>query len=210
MFLKIILFIFGCAWSALLQGLFLQLQWVGATLQLWCSGFAFCRARAPGTWAQSSWLPGARVQAQKLWCTGLVAPQRVGSSWATNQTHVSCIGRQILYHWATKEAPIWLILKIRYSSKDKKFGTGDKIQSEMLVAQSCPTLCDPMDCSSSGCSVHGILQARILERVAIPLPRGFSQPRDRTQVSCMAGRFFTIWATRERNPFKNQVWKNNK
>ena len=48
-------------------------------------------------------------------------------------------------------------------------------------------------------SVHGILQARILEWVAIPFSRGFSWPRDRTQVSSIAGRFFTIWATRETN-----------
>ena len=48
-----------------------------------------------------------------------------------------------------------------------------------------------------GSSVHGILQARILEWVAIPFPRGSSQPRDRIQISLIAGRFFTIWATRE-------------
>ena len=46
-------------------------------------------------------------------------------------------------------------------------------------------------------TVHGILQARILEWVAIPFSRGSSQPRDWTQVSCLAGRFFTSWATRE-------------
>ena len=61
-----------------------------------------------------------------------------------------------------------------------------------LVAQSCLTFCDPMDCSPLGSSVHGILQARILERVVIPFSRGSSQPRDQTQVSHMAGRFFTI------------------
>ena len=49
-----------------------------------------------------------------------------------------------------------------------------------LVAQSCPTLCNPMDCSTPGSSVHGILQARILERVAISHSRGSSQPRDQT------------------------------
>ena len=62
---------------------------------------------------------------------------------------------------------------------------------KVKVAQLCPTLCDPMDL------VHGILQARILEWVAFPFSRGFSQPRDRTQVSHIAGRFFTSWATRE-------------
>ena len=68
---------------------------------------------------------------------------------------------------------------------------------KVLVAQSCLTLCDPMDYSSLGSSVPGILQARILEWVAIPFSRGSSWPRDRTQVSRTAGGFFTIWATRQ-------------
>ena len=57
--------------------------------------------------------------------------------------------------------------------------------------QSCLTLCDPMDCSPPGSSLHGILQARILEWVAFPFSRESSQPRARTPVSCIAGRFFT-------------------
>ena len=61
-----------------------------------------------------------------------------------------------------------------------------------LVAQSCLTLCDLKDCSPPGSSVRGILQARILEWVAMPSSRGSSQPRDRTQVSCIVGGFFTI------------------
>ena len=61
----------------------------------------------------------------------------------------------------------------------------------VLVAQFCLTLCDPMDCSPPGSSVHEIFQARILEWVAISFSRGSSQPRDRTQVSCTAGRSFT-------------------
>ena len=64
--------------------------------------------------------------------------------------------------------------------------------SESEVTQSCPTLCDPMDCSLPGSSVHRIFQARVLEWVAISFSRGSSQPRDRTQVSCTAGRCFTI------------------
>ena len=63
--------------------------------------------------------------------------------------------------------------------------------------QSCPTLCDPMYCSPPGSSVHGILQARILKWVAIPFSTGSSWPMDWTRVSCIAGRFFTIWATKE-------------
>ena len=62
-----------------------------------------------------------------------------------------------------------------------------------LVAKSCPTLVDPKDCSLPGSSVHGILQARILEWVAISSSRSSSQPRNPTQVSCIAGRFFTNW-----------------
>ena len=62
----------------------------------------------------------------------------------------------------------------------------------MVVAQSCPTLCDPLVCSPQGSSVRGILQARILEWVAISFSRGSSQPRDQTQVSHIAGGFFTI------------------
>ena len=61
-----------------------------------------------------------------------------------------------------------------------------------LVAQPYPTLCDPMDCSPPGSSVRGMLQARVLEWVAFPFSRGSSQPRDRTQVSRITGRFFTV------------------
>ena len=60
----------------------------------------------------------------------------------------------------------------------------------------CPTVCDPME-SPPGSSVHGVLQARILEWVTMPSSRGFSWPRDQTWVSCMAHRFFTIWAIRK-------------
>ena len=71
----------------------------------------------------------------------------------------------------------------------------------VLPAQLCPTLCDRMDCSLLGSSVHGILQARILEWVAYPFSRGSSQPmnrpRNRTRVSCIADGFFTNWATKE-------------
>ena len=72
-----------------------------------------------------------------------------------------------------------------------------KMWMRMHVAQSCPTLCDPVDCSLPGFSVHGILQARILEWVTISFSRGSSQPRDWTQVSCIGGRCFNLWATRE-------------
>ena len=54
------------------------------------------------------------------------------------------------------------------------------------------SLFDPMDCSLPGSSVHGILQARILEWVSMPFSRGSSRPRDQSQLSHVAGRFFTI------------------
>ena len=61
----------------------------------------------------------------------------------------------------------------------------------VLVIQSCLTICDLMDCSPPSSSVHRIFHARILEWVAIPFSRGSSPPRDRTWVSCIAGRFLT-------------------
>ena len=61
---------------------------------------------------------------------------------------------------------------------------------KVLVAQSWLILHNPMNCSLSGSSIHGILQARILESVAIPFFRASSQPRDRTWVSCIVGRRF--------------------
>ena len=72
----------------------------------------------------------------------------------------------------------------------KLLGIESKVK--VNVTQSWLTFCDSTDYT-----VHGILQARILEWVAFPFSRGSSQPRDQTQVSCIAGRFFTSWATRE-------------
>ena len=77
----------------------------------------------------------------------------------------------------------------------KLWGPGACVRAKSL--QSYPTLCNSMDCSPPGSSVHGFLQTRIQERVAMPSSRGSSLPRDRTWVSCTAGRFFTNWATRE-------------
>ena len=70
-----------------------------------------------------------------------------------------------------------------------------KKKVKVLVAQSCLILCDPMDCSLPGSSVHGIVQARMLEWEAILFSRGSSWLRDWTWVSCIAGEFLTFWAT---------------
>ena len=82
-------------------------------------------------------------------------------------THISCIGRWIHYHWAIREA-----LK-------------GCVKKESEVSQLCPALCDPVDCSPLGSSVHGILQARILEWVTISFCRGSSQCRDGTQTPAL-------------------------
>ena len=107
-----------------------------------------------------------------------------GSSRPRNWTQVSCIAGRRFTIWATREARLGIhhlikSLTVQFSS----------------VAQSCPTLCDPMDCVVY--SIRGILQARILEWVAISFSRGSSRPRDRTQVSRIRGRCFNLWATRE-------------
>ena len=102
---------------------------------------------------------------QQLWLLGLAALWHMGSQFLIKkQTHIPCTNRQILRHWATKKSP-WVSLKVK-----------------VKIIQSCPSLCNPLDYR-----LHGILQARILEWVAFPFSRRFSQPRDQTPVSCNAG-----------------------
>ena len=85
----------------------------------------------------------------------------------------------------------------RKSQKTKGLGTCHARKSiKVLVAQSCPTLCNPVDCNPPSSSVRGILQTRILEWVAMSSSRS-SQPRDQTRVSGVAHRFFTTSATWE-------------
>ena len=72
-----------------------------------------------------------------------------------------------------------------------------RVYACVKVAQLYPALRDPMDCSPPGSSVHGILQARIVECVTIPFSKGSSQSRDQTQVSSIAGGRYAIWITRE-------------
>ena len=79
-----------------------SLQWL---LLLQSTG-SRCVGFSSGTRAQQLWLAGSRAQTQQLWCTGLVAPRYVGSSRTRDRTRVACIGRWILNHYATREAPI--------------------------------------------------------------------------------------------------------
>ena len=110
------LFIFGCARSALLRRLSVAAesrghssrQWEGLSPQ-WLLLLLSTGSRAFGL--QYLQLPGSRAQARELRCTGLVTSRHVGSSWIRDQTRVSCIGRQIPHHWATRETPVayfWL------------------------------------------------------------------------------------------------------
>ena len=107
----------------------------------------------------------------------VAVPFSRGSPQPRDQTQVSGIAGRFFTIWAT------YVLK------------------ESEVAQSCPTLCDLMDYSLPGSSVHGIFQARVLEWVAIFFSRGSSRPRGRTRVSHIAGTHFTIWATWEAQVF---------
>ena len=80
------------------------------------------------------------------------------------------------------------------------------LKVKVLVTQLCPTLCDPMDYSLPGSSVHGILQTTTVEWVAIPFSRESSWPRDQAQVSCIAGSFFAVWASRVPSFTHNYKW----
>ena len=90
---------------------------------------------------------------------------------------------------------LWLLGPLSHLIQEFSFSKVSPVLC--LVAQFCPTLCNPMGCSLLGSSAHGIFQARILEWVAMPSSRESSQSRDRTQVSHIADGFFTLWATRE-------------
>ena len=92
-----------------------SLQWL---LLLWSSGSRHVGFSSCGMQAQQSWLAGSRAQAQQFQCTGLVALQHVGSSQTRAQTRVPCIGRQILNHCATRQAPSYCFL---FNYKELRF-----------------------------------------------------------------------------------------
>ena len=103
------------------------------------------------------------------------------SSLLRDRTHTSCIGRWSLDHWTAREVP------------SRPFKQNSQSVSHSVVSDSLL----PHGFQPARPSVHGILQARILDWVAMPSSEESSQPRDRTQVSCLAGTFFTTWATKE-------------
>ena len=99
--------------------------------------------------------------------------------------------------WLLKADSCWDIAETNIVLQSNYPPVKNKVKVKVLIAQSCLTLCNLMKCSWPGSSVCGNLQARILEWVAIPFSRGSYWPRDWTLVSCIAGRFFTVWATRD-------------
>ena len=118
-------------------------------------------------------------------------------------SHISyCIVEYWLEFPVSYTSPCWLSIFVFFFSNARfSFQTYRLFKAMFsllvaLVTQWCPTLCGPMDYSLPVSSVQGILQARILEWVAVSYSRELSQPRDRTWVSHIVGRFFTIWATR--------------
>ena len=146
-----------------------------------CSGFSCF-----GAWALSTW-------AHWLWHTSQVAPQQVGSS----QTRDWSMSLVLAGRFPTTGTPgnsqnYFLTLAVSFPTHPNPQSKGKMKEVKVKVAQLYPTLCDPMNYT-----VHGILQARTLERVGVPFSSGLSQPRHQTQVSCTAGGFFTSWTTRE-------------
>ena len=156
---------------------------------------AYCKQNAYLLWLEenASWL-------EFFWswswmCCGF------GSRWTW------CPGRGWRPHWTCPAPPAWTAVgefqpqflsllssneePVLWETQDQgKFTEIVCLQCTVLVQVS-TTLCDPMDCSPPGSSIYGILQARILEWVAMPAFRGSSWPRYRTCVSCIAGKFFT-------------------
>ena len=130
-----------------------------------------------------------------------------GSSQSRDETHVSFTGRQILYHWAPREAHIWCYRDCKNGPSPPCLPASTPfalilccffyLEIVKVKSLSHVWLCDPMDCSPPGSSIHGIFKARVLEWSAISFSRGSSWPRDPTRVSCIAGRHFTVWASRE-------------
>ena len=112
------------------------------------------------------------------------------SSLTRGGTHTCHFGRGGLHHWTAREVPTYCTFEGR-GQRSYRLSIF-KCKGQMCMrAQSCPTPCYPLDCIPPGSSVHGILQARTLEWVAISFSRGSSWSRDQARISSIAGRFFT-------------------
>ena len=111
-----------------------------------------------------------------------------------NQTWLKQLSMHSQYHHRKKQRKKE---RKKKRKKERRKERKKERKKENEVAQTCPTLCNPVDYSLPSSSVHEILQARVLEWVAISFSRGSSLPRNWTWVSHIVGRHFTVWATRE-------------
>ena len=136
------------------------------------------------TWMDLKGIMLTKCQVEKL------KYKYINTYWACNQQY--CI---VYFKFIKKVNPKLFHYKEKYFLHLVLFWVLPESESEVTL--SCPTLCDPVDCSLPSFSVHGILQARIMEWVAISFSRGSSWPRDRTWVSHIGGSRFNLWATRE-------------
>ena len=98
--------------------------------------------------------------------------------------------KNLIHKLTMPSAESWSVFRVCPENPSEPLGVWNE------VTQSCPTLCDPVGCSLPGSSVHGIFQAIVWSGLPFRSPRGSSQPRDRTQVSRIVDRRFTVWATR--------------
>ena len=119
-------------------------------------------------------------------------------NWKSMES-VCVVGRGLVWNWSRKEPQHFSFISLGGTQLEHGSQPSEN-EVKVIVAQLCQILCNPMDCSPPGSSVHRTSQARRLEWIAIACSRGSSQPRDRTQVSgtsYITSGFFTIWATRE-------------
>ena len=128
------------------------------------------------------------------------------STWIFLHGNSSSLSHGSLWSCHISPKPLFPLAKAGHGARPRHafspflswtFSSSTSMEVRLLFTQLCPALCNPMNCILPGYFVHGALQARILEWVAIPFSRGSSQPKNWTQVSWTAGRFFTIWATRK-------------
>ena len=159
-----------------------------------------CQLLSPRRFQAGFWAPMAWVETQLYWFPG------VGGG--ADKLHPSSLPHHCSVIGKNKSDSIvdLFLLHSRSASFTQTSFKGDSaknrtvklLQKQLLCCVSCsisPILCNPTDSSPPGSSIHGILQARMLEWVVIPFSRVYSQSRNQTWVSRIAGRFFTIWAT---------------
>ena len=131
----------------------------------------WCSLRSPIVWARKSWPWALRHMMTVNLLTCVCSPENVSKNCCSHSLGTPLGEKSQIQETCYKDGEVkWSEVKLLSHVR----------------------LCDPVDCSPSGSSVHGILQARILEWVAVSFSRGSSRPRDQTQVSCIAGRCFNL------------------